>query len=47
MGKPRTDDGYNLLSDWEKEDLKSIDDEMWNRGGGCAVSNALMVEGIE
>jgi hypothetical protein len=46
-GKPRTDDGYNLLSDWEKEDLKSIDDEMWNRGGGCAVSNALMAEGIE
>ena len=46
-GKPVTDDGYNLLADWEKEDLKSIDYEMWNRGGGCAVSNALMAEGIE
>ena len=46
-GKPVAEDGWNLLADWEKEDLKSISDEMWNRGGGCAVSNALMAEGIE
>ena len=46
-GKPRTFEGYDLLSDWEKEDYKSIKDEMWNRGGGCAVSNALRAEGIE
>ena len=39
--------GYDYLSDWEKEDYKSILDEMWNRGGGCAVSNALRAEGIE
>ena len=46
-GKPVTDEGWDLLADWEKEDYKSIKDEMWNRGGGCAVSNALMAEGIE
>ena len=46
-GKQRTFEGYDLLSDWEKEDYKSIKDEMWNRGGGCAVSNALRAEGIE
>ena len=39
--------GYDYLSDWEKEDYKSILDEMWKRGGGCAVSNALVQEGIE
>ena len=46
-GKPVTHEGWDLLADWEKEDLKSISDEMWKRGGGCAVSNALMAEGIE
>ena len=46
-GKPPTFDGYNLLSDWEKEDYKSIEDEKWIRYGGCAVHNALRAEGIE
>ena len=46
-GKPVTFEGYNLLSDWEKEDYKSIQDEMWNRNGGCAVYNSLRAEGIE
>ena len=39
--------GYDYLSDWEKEDYKSILDEMWNRNGGCAAHNALVQEGIE
>ena len=39
--------GYDYFSVWEGEDYKSILDEMWNRGGGCAVSNALRAEGIE
>jgi len=30
QGKPRTRDGYDLLSDWEKEDLKSIEDKLWD-----------------
>ncbi len=46
-GKPSTFEGYDLLADWEKEDFKSIKNEMWKRGGGCAVSNALVAEGIE
>lgn len=46
-GKPITDDGWNLLADWEKEDYCSIQMEMFDRGGGCAVHNALRQEGIE
>jgi hypothetical protein len=46
-GKPVTDDGYNLLADWEKEDYHSIRMEMFDRRGGCAVHNALIAEGIE
>ena len=29
-GQPRTNEGYNLLADWEKEDLKSIQDKLWD-----------------
>ena len=31
QGKPRTRDGYDLLADWEKEDLKSIQDKLWDQ----------------
>ena len=30
-GQPRTNEGYNLLADWEKEDLKSIQDKLWDQ----------------
>ena len=30
-GQTRTNEGYNLLADWEKEDLKSIQDKLWDQ----------------
>lgn len=30
-GKPVTNDGYNLLADWEKEDYKSIISELYDK----------------
>ena len=31
VGKPVTNDGYNLLADWEKEDYKSIISELYDK----------------